>query len=219
MLLEAETTDARQTFAQMAGDESTHLAWITPYVLDHERTGPHGPFLRLIVDLIEGGPPAVLIYALQVVLEGWGLSHYQSLAEACQFEPLHNVFSAIRRDEAVHHRTGQIMLDPRQLGRQERALVLEAMASFLELVRAGPIGVMAAISECHGEIDVPALERLFEDLSGVESAAAKLALLRRLMDVEGMEWVATDLDERGLFLPVNPITAARIVHSSLSEAS
>ena len=218
MLLEAETTDSRQTFAQMAGDEATHLAWITPYVFDHERTGPYGPFLRLIVDLIEGGPPAVLIYALQVVLEGWGLSHYRSLAGACDFGPLHKVFNAIRRDEAYHHKTGHIMLDPEQLGPRERDLVVEAMASFLELPRAGPLGVMAAISECNGGFDVPTLATLFEDLSGAKSAAAKLGLLRRLMDVEGMEWVVASLDERGLFLPVSPMTAARSAHSAPSGA-
>lgn len=214
MLLEAETTEARQAFAQIGGDEATHLAWIAPYVPGQERTGAHGPFLRLIADLIEGGEPSVLVYIMQVVLEGWGLSHYQTLADACIFEPLRQVFEAIRRDEAMHHKTGEVMLDSGSFGAKERALTLDAMACFLELVRAGPQGVMAIVSRVSGGLDGPALTMLHEQLSGTDTASEKLALLRQLMGASGMDWVAADLEERGLFAPLTPVAASRLAWSA-----
>lgn len=198
MLLMAEDAPTRQSFALMAADEASHLAWVTPYVPEAVRREAGHPFLKLIAQLIETAPAPVLVYVLQAILEGWGLAHYRALADGTRSARLAAVWHAILKDEAMHVRLGGMLLDPRKFSDAERAMTLEALAAFVTMVRCGPLGVVGTLA-AHGA-DAAAAH---EDLGGGDDAARKLALLRTLMDAEGMGWAGETLAGKGLFKPMS----------------
>ncbi|MFZ4120227.1 MAG: hypothetical protein ACOYKM_01070 [Caulobacterales bacterium] len=203
MLLAAQTTQERQMFALLTGDEATHLAWLAPFVPKARRQAAGSPFHRLIAELIETGPPRVLVYVLQVILEGWGLTHYRRLEGACSLAGLQDVLRAILKDEALHHKTGLTLLDAPRFNAAERAFTVEALAGFLTLVRVGPLAVTGAVAHGLGETGNAGLCALHQalDPDGVQTAA-NLALLRSLMQADGMGWAVEAAEGLGLFCPM-----------------
>jgi hypothetical protein len=207
MLLLAEETGTRQAFALMGADEAAHLAWVTPYVPEAQRTKAAHPFLQLIAELIETAPACVLVYVLQAILEGWGLQHYRELAAAARDPGLGRIFRTILKDEGMHVRLGAALHDPRRFSDAERALTLEALAQFLGLVRCGPLAVTAVLAQATAA-DPAALH---EALDGEAEAARKLDLLRELMKLEGMDWAGAAMAENGLFTPIPAREAVRLL--------
>jgi hypothetical protein len=208
MLLLAEETETRQAFALMGADEAAHLSWITPYVPEARRTQAAHPFLKVIAALIEEAPACVLVYVLQAILEGWGLEHYRDLAAVARTPALGDVFRTILKDEGMHVRLGAALNDPRKFSHAERALTLDALAQFLALVRCGPLGVIGALARATGAEDLAALH---EALEGEAEAARKLALLKALMRLEGMDWAGAAMEKKGLFTPMPAREAVRML--------
>lgn len=211
MLLEAEDASRRQIYALLTGDEATHLSWLTPYVEPQRRTANEGPFIRLIERLIGEGPNQPLVFVLQVILEGWGLDHYRGLAEATRDPCLGQIFRAILKDEALHHRAGSVMLAPDRFSAADRAFTIETLGAFLEMVACGPLRVASVLAHAGGETGAAGLADLHRALGGEADARRKLALLRSLMRVEGMAWAAEALEARGAFRPLTAKQAASLV--------
>ena len=49
----------------------------------------------MLASLIEEGDRESLVFIIQVILEGWGLTHYRSLAQGCQSEDFTEVLKAL----------------------------------------------------------------------------------------------------------------------------
>jgi rubrerythrin len=207
MLLLAEDTETRQAFALMGADEAAHLAWITQYVPEARRTDAAQPFLQLVAQLIETAPAPVLVYLLQVILEGWGLAHYRDLAGAARAPELARVFRTILKDEGMHVRLGAALHDPKRFSDAESALTRDALAQFLTLVRCGPLSVAATLAQATGA-DIVSTH---DALDGEAEAARKLQLLRELMRAEGMDWAGAEMEALGLFAPMTSAQAASLL--------
>ncbi|MEQ1843862.1 MAG: ferritin-like domain-containing protein, partial [Verrucomicrobiales bacterium] len=143
MILLAESTEVRQVYSLIAADEASHLQWIRPHVLEADRDRPSGALLTFLGDLIERCDRNTLAYLVQVILEGWGLHHYRSLSQSCCHPGLREIFQAIHKDEALHHHTGEVLFDPRQVTTAEQqSLVRSSLRTYTEMVRVGPQGVV-----------------------------------------------------------------------------
>ena len=92
----SRTTEERQLYCLFAADEAAHLAVIGSFLPGVP--SPQGnPFLRLIARVIEEGAKPGLTYLIQVVLEGWGVSHYRDLAAGCRDPELARALAGIVR--------------------------------------------------------------------------------------------------------------------------
>lgn len=91
MSLASETVEAAQTYMLIGADEATHLRWLTPYVPASKRTSPIGVFLDYLTTLVEHADTTCLIFLLQIILEGWGIKHYQRLADSCSNTKLKSI--------------------------------------------------------------------------------------------------------------------------------
>jgi hypothetical protein len=209
MILFCDTVEERQAYALMGADEAAHLASIASRI-EAEPASTDVPFLALIADVLEQGGRDCLAYVLQVVLGGWGVSHYRSLAADCRDPGLARAFAAIARDEALHSETGAAVFNPRRMGDAERRMVLDVMARFLQMVRSGPQAVVAVVGQAYGRLDRAGRTALFQELEAETSTAEKLTLLRRLMNVPGMAWAIAALDGYGLFVPLSAKACAAI---------
>lgn len=199
MVLLAETTEERMLYALFSSDEVTHLAQLSRFLPNQEPVGTDNAFLRFLSDLIESQDKTVLLFVIQVVLEGWGLSHYRSLAKDCRDFELSRMFERFLQDEARHHGTGFTLFNQRQVSIASRVAIVETLALFLQQVQVGPQSVVSAIERVKGHLSRQQKVRIFEELDTVTHSGTRLNLLRFLMRGGGR--IVQELEERGAFQP------------------
>lgn len=197
MTLAAEGDVERRMFALIGADEALHASWLAPWI---EALAPQpDPFNRFIAGLAEAGNPQPLAYLLQVVLEGFGIAHYAGLAAHCRAAGLADTFARMARDEALHCAAGLAAFRPDALTDVDRRFLEEATHAFLQMIRCGPQGVVAALERNIGAGDRSDVAELFATLDTERTTTAKLARLRSLMAQPGMEWLVGTLDRGGAF--------------------
>jgi hypothetical protein len=208
MTLLAASLDEQRLFALIGADEAAHAAWLEPWLADRGRAADS--FNRFIAGLVESGAAQPLSFLLQVVLEGFGIVHYQGLAAGCQDEALAAVLRRMARDEGMHHASGLAVFRAASLSAAERRFLLDGAHAFVQMIRSGPQAVVAALDRTLGTGGRAAVARTFEALDAGDATAAKLSRLRRLMQQPGTAWLVTELDERGAFAPCTPAECARV---------
>jgi rubrerythrin len=208
MILLAETTDVAQLYAHIAADEATHLAWIEPFVSANGKTNPDGQFLLFLSGMIEDYRPEILVYLVQIILEGWGLDHYKRLMKNCQDPALTEVFRRILKDEALHHHSGTILYKAIQFSDHERAILADAMKFYADLVRVGPLAAIAALDKVSGGMNLEDVVEVMAALDHPGESKRKLELLKNLMLQPKMESIVEAMDDSGYFTPYSPEEAA-----------
>ncbi len=208
MVLLSEATDTAQLYALIGADEARHLSWIEPYIKNEDKTQPNSQFLGFLSQLIEEAPPSVLVYLVQVLLEGWGLDHYNRLAAGCQHPPLTQIFTTILKDEALHHKSGGILLKPAEWQTRDWSQVREALKLYTKLVQIGPLSAITEIDRIIGPLATRDLENLLLALGHPEASHRKLMLLKRLMRQPGLESLVDELEAAGCFAPFSITQAA-----------
>lgn len=200
MALMAESNDERALYSLFCADEASHFNAINSFMPRPARSFKRQAFLVLLDELLHHGSYPVLIYMIQVILEGWGLHHYRSLFQHCQNSELKQVLRSILNDEAKHHGSGLVLLPQKKWGRQDQALVSEFLAEFLELVRIGPLLLLDAIEDELGELERQDKAKLFSDWGGQVKIKASLDLLHKLMVSHCPDPLLVEkLEAKGLF--------------------
>jgi hypothetical protein len=213
MVLLAEDVPTRKLYSLIGGDEATHEHWLAGW-LQHSSSRPPDPFNLFIAALVEGGEPQPLNYVLQIVLEGFGIQHYRSLAHGCREPALATTLRTMMSDEGTHHAGGVAAFDAGRLDRHGRTFALEATSRLLEMIRIGPQAVVAVLARTAGGLDGVRVEHLFDALGCEADSAAKLAALRKLIAQPGMDWLVQELERLRLFTPCSPVECARAFASA-----
>ncbi|MBD2740307.1 ferritin-like domain-containing protein [Coleofasciculus sp. FACHB-1120] len=201
MVLLAETTEERMLYALFSSDEVTHLAQISRFLPEKDLVGTDDPFLRFLADLVETQDKTVLLFVLQVVLEGWGLSHYRSLAKNCVNPQMAAIFEGFLQDESRHHGTGVTLFNQIYVSQASRATIIETLALFLQMVQVGPRSVVTAIEQVKGHLSRQQRLRIFQELDTETHSGIRLNLLRSLMRGEAAGIIVQELEEQGRFQP------------------
>jgi hypothetical protein len=209
MTLLAETTEERILYALFSADEATHLSQLMPLV--PEATDVSDPFLQLLESLLETAERSVLLFVIQVVLEGWGLSHYRNLSKHCRQPELSALFHSFLQAEAKHHGAGVVLFDPARISDRDHTAIVEALAAFLQMVRVGPQRLVSAIlqgrgyanASVKGDLSRPQTIALLGDLETERHSATRLNLLRSLITPVSPS-IAEALDRHNLFSPLPP---------------
>jgi hypothetical protein len=183
--------------------------WGKPDVAVEEKTRPQGFFLDFLTQLIEQLDSNLLLLLVQIVLEGWGLDHYRRLWQGCRVEALAKVFSDILKDEALHHRSGNLLFDASRLSEDDRATVKTALATYTEMVRVGPVTALAALDVIAGGMSLADVEDALRALRHSEESERKLLLLQQLMSQPQMETVVAELEGNRAFEPISVQQAAQ----------
>ena len=209
MLLSADT-DTAQLYALIAADEATHLAMIEPYIHPDDKTQPSGQFLLFLSKLIEELPSNLLVYLVQIILEGWGLDHYSRLQHGCDNPGLIAIFSKILKDEALHHRSGNVLFDSSKLSPADFELVYDCLRVYTSMVRVGPQTVLSVVARQCGGLSAAQAEEVLAALNHWQESSRKLELLKSLMLQPGMEHLVHSLEESGAFVPMSNAEAAQL---------
>jgi hypothetical protein len=207
MTLLSETDDERRVFALIGAEEAKHSAWLEPWIADGGAEAD--AFSAFIGGVAETGGAQALAYLLQVVLEGFGIVHYASLADGCRDDALGALLRRMAQDEALHHAAGLAAFRPSRLSVPERRFLSESAYSFLHMMRSGPQAVVAALERRLG-IGTGRIAAVFSELDAQAVAASKLRHLLRLMKQPGMEWLVRELHDKGAFTPCTAAQCASI---------
>jgi hypothetical protein len=121
------------------------------------------------------------VLIVQVVLEGWGLRHYRDLARGARHPALAAAFTGILDDEARHHGAGALLVVERPPTPADVEEALPFLQRLLDMVRAGPVGLVAAVEAAVGPLAGSDRADLLADLDATAHAAARLDLLRALL--------------------------------------
>jgi rubrerythrin len=202
MILFAETTEERMLYGLFAGDEVTHLSQISSFLPTLKVS--NNPFLNLLEDVVESDDKTVLLFVLQVVLEGWGLTHYRSIASSCQNPQLKSVFQGFLEDESRHHATGVTLFEKISLSKSCQEIIVEILAMFLQMVQLGPQNVVAAVEEVKGYLSKSEKIQIFAQLDTENHSGSRLKLLRGLMHLSKAETIVENLQMKGYFQPLKP---------------
>lgn len=206
MVTLAETTEERMLYGCFCGDEVAHLShicqFLPEFVLNNEFAEVGNLFLELLAEVAESSDKAVLLFILQVVLEGWGLTHYRSLAKSCQNPDLGAVIQGFLSDESRHHATGITLLHQTQINSRNRGVIVEILVKFLQMVQIGPQSVLAAISDVKGGLSRQQSIQVLTELDTQTHSGIRLELLRSLMQTEQSVGIIDELEMLGMFQPL-----------------
>ena len=199
MGLLAESVEERMLYALFMSDEATHYHQVRRFLPGLGAQCTPSEFHVLLAQLIEEGDRESLVFTIQVVLEGWGLIHYRTLADNCLSPEFEGVLHSILRDEARHHGSGLVLCKRRGLPEQSHEFVFEILSRFLGMIQRGPQSVVAAIEEVSGGFTKSQRIKTFEDLDAVAHSQERLTLLRGLMEQDGFHKIVDRLNSLHLF--------------------
>jgi hypothetical protein len=196
-------------YALFSADEVTHLAQISAFLPNPELVSTNNPFLQLLADVAETSSKSVLIFVLQVILEGWGLTHYRNLSKNCQHPQLKAILQSFLDDESRHHATGVRLCEQISLNESHNTIV-EILASFLQMVQVGPQGVVKAVELVKGSLSRQQKITIFEQLGALTHSSSRLNLLRSLITNSQTHTILQELDARHCFTPWIPERCANL---------
>ncbi|MEB3163004.1 MAG: ferritin-like domain-containing protein [Prochlorothrix sp.] len=208
MSLLAETRQERSLYGLFAADEATHLSQIQP-VLGYEPQFGNDGFLCYLEQVLESGDRLLLMVLVQVILEGWGLSHYRSLAQACQVPSLSNLLREFLQAEARHHALGvtqvktQLKTQP-SYSAQSLTAIEETLRQFLHHVQGGPQRLLTTIEQTLGHLSKPQKIHILEDIDTLTHSNQRLAILRSLLTGVIPPALLQTLSDQGAFQAYPP---------------
>ncbi|MEH2150069.1 hypothetical protein [Nostoc sp.] len=144
----------------------------------------------------------VLLFVLQVVLEGWGLSHYRRLAKECRYPVLAELFSSFLQSESRHHATGTTLFNQITVSALSQTTILDVLAQFLFMVQVGPQSLLAAIEQVKGHLTRSQKIQILQELDTETHSGTRLQILRSLMGIKSTQSILQTLEERGAFEPL-----------------
>ncbi|MDZ7967682.1 MAG: ferritin-like domain-containing protein [Nostoc sp. DedSLP03] len=202
MVLLAETVEERMLYGLFTADEATHLHQISHFLPAMEVTNTDDPFLRLLSEVVESADKTVLLFVLQVVLEGWGLSHYRRLAKECRYPFLAEIFASFLQSESRHHATGTTLFNQITVSTFSQTTILDVLAQFLFMVQVGPQSLLRAIEQVKGHLTRSQKIQILEELDTETHSGTQLQILRSLMGGKSAQSILQNLEERGAFEPL-----------------
>lgn len=204
MSLLAQTVEERMLYGLFAADETAHYFQISQYLPNQGQDAQPSDFHRLLSNLIEEGDRHSLVFIIQVVLEGWGLTHYRTLAQGVQSEDFAAVLKGIVRDEARHHGSGVVLCRERPLPEASRKYIESVLSTFLSMVQNGPQAVISAVDKHTGGLNRAEKIQLFKELDGQAKSQQRLNILKSLMGEDGFGAIVEHLESKGLYRALRP---------------
>lgn len=211
MLGLAESVEERALYGAFTGQEANHLLRIQRFRVGPPAGDPgQDAFLALLGELVESEDKTLLLFMVQVVLEGWGLTHYRALASGCREPALASTLDALLVDEAAHHAAGITLFERQAMEPASAEAIAEVLARFLAMVQPGPLRVLGALERAHGGLTPALRTTCLEELGCEEHARTRLELLKGLMKSEGAAGIVHELDAKGCFRPFTAAEAAGV---------
>ncbi len=185
MILLSESLEERELYSFFTGDEARHFEMISRHLDREPNRGKEDTFLTFLSSIIEKAPKKTLVFLIQVLLEGWGLTHYKEMADTCLDQELRANLNSILLDEVAHHESGVILFDEKTLNKEEREYIVLSLKHFLNMVQIGPHGIITRLIEQNSLLGKKHIIQSLEEMKAREVTQKKLDSLSYLMKKAG----------------------------------
>lgn len=201
MVLLSDSTESQMLYALFSADEATHQAQISRF-LPIQVSQPQHQFFQFLMGIVASDDKAMILFVLLVVLKGWSLSHYRSLAIECREPELSLVLQGFLRDESRHHGTGVLMFHRMLVSSASQSTIVETMVEFLLWMQKGQRRIVTAIEQVMGDLSHPQKVRVLEELDTRTQNRTRLKFMRSLMRNPNSGTIVQQLEARGAFVPL-----------------
>lgn len=203
MILLSETTEEKSLYTLFGADEVKHRLMIEPFI---QRTVANEldlhPLLSSLNLCLEQGEKEAMIFTIQVVLEGFGLSHYGALRDSCQSLALKQVFSDILAEEVLHHGMGVALMQKIDLSRRAKEQISDLTALFVRsLIEAE--WVMKAVGQSCGGLSEEQKKTFLEETRWSEQIQMRVDRIKLLLRKVGYQDLVETLESKGVFRAVS----------------
>ncbi|MBF2064939.1 MAG: ferritin-like domain-containing protein [Calothrix sp. C42_A2020_038] len=200
MVLMHETTEEQMLYALFSADEVKHIAQIRNFLPTVQRI-EENRLLRFLNSLIDTQNKAVILFIL-LLLDGWSLSYYRSLAIECREPDLSFILQSFLPDKSRHHATEVMLCHNLPLTLESQSAIVETLSKFLQIMRVEPqYTIVWAIEQIKGDLSPHQKIRIFEELDTETQSATRLKFLRSLMRNPNSGNIVQMLEARGVFQP------------------
>lgn len=212
MTLLSDTIEERKLYSLFSSDEARHLSYIED-MLPNIELKKEDPFLSLLSNIIDNGSRRPLIFIVQILLEGWGIDHYQMMAETCTNINVRTLLHNIVRDEAGHHGSGLILFDEKELSLREKNYIVDTLQLFFQMVQVGPVGIMNDTAEVLGGFNRAQKINFLESIDSEIITHRKLQILKKLMFKSEANSLMEEMETRGAFKAFSPRETVDLLES------
>jgi rubrerythrin len=218
MNLSAKSREERAFFCFVAEEEAKHLRQIEYLTLFSVSLDDIPSFALLIGEIIQEAKRASHLLLIQILLEGWGLYYYKTLAKTTKDQNVENVFKSILKDEIRHHAGGVLLFASyKNTGIEDQDI--DQFLGFLEriafMVKVGPWSVCEAVFKHAPGSDAEAIKRFLEEIDAVAVTQEKIDVLKNLL----LKSVPTSLwsliEEKKIFTSLNEDEMTEILAQSI----
>lgn len=217
MNLSAQTKEERQFFCFVGEEEARHLRLVESLANFNTSLENIPSFALLIGEIIQEATKSSHLLLIQILLEGWGLHYYKTLAKSAMDESVASAFKAILKDEIRHHSAGVILFSQQKKTMSEEAA--EEFLGYLEriafMVKIGPY---AACEEVFRNEAKPTLEKLKSFLKETDAesiTAGKMEILGQLLSKSLPDNVLETLKEREILKPLDLNEMSEVLYQSM----
>ncbi|ATH07981.1 hypothetical protein BIY24_08460 [Halobacteriovorax marinus] len=197
MTLLSENLEERLLYGTFTGDEARHFQLVSKYINNTNLTPECNPFLQLLAQMIETAPKKSLVFMIQVLLEGWGMDHYNTMAKSCLNESLKEDLSSILADEASHHGSGLILFNESELSREDLEYVRVSLETFFSMVQCGPLSVYSRLISSVDSLSRSNKRDILSQMNAMETTQRKLDQLSALMKKSGAHTLLGEMESSG----------------------
>lgn len=133
MIAEAESVEEKSLYTLFSADETRHRLLIEKFLVNPvpQQIDFH-PLLPALAQCLQQGSKNTLIFTIQVLLEGFGIYHYNQLRESTDSAALKQAFGIILKDEAGHHGMGVVLTERMSERPEAQEQILELTHIFIE---------------------------------------------------------------------------------------
>ncbi|MEW6129968.1 MAG: ferritin-like domain-containing protein [Acidobacteriota bacterium] len=207
MSLLAESVEEKMLYNLFAADETMHFSWIAQFVNQKAiENYLHNPFIQMLAEILRREDKTTLTYIVQIILEGWGINHYNLLMKNCCDARLRQIFEQILKDEARHHGSGLILFNEKRLTAKHLETISEILIGFFRMVQVGPQMVVAQIEQIKGHLSTAQKTQIFNELSCEQETAKRIETLKSFIRAARYEEVIIERLERAKVF--DPFTAS-----------
>ncbi len=176
MALLAKTQEERSYYTIVAQEELQHLHWLQPFC-ELNAQDVSSEFAKLTATVIENENRLSSIIVIQLLLEGWGISYYQSLQTGTDHGPIKKIISGILTDETKHHGGGIILLQDEF----DKLTLPAGVQDVIDMVRLGPFKVAKKLAELTGVSNQLQMQELLISIEALQSTTQKLGTIYRVL--------------------------------------
>jgi len=181
MNLHSRSEEEKIFYSFMAQEEAAHFLQLKPWFPKNYEGLMPSSFCQVLQKIINEGDRRSCFLLIQILLEGWGISYYQSLKDLSRDDSLKEVFTDILKDESRHHSAGVILYNHEDSTDLSNSFIQNALEELLKMVRVGPYYALQALERTSGSMTLSQRVKTLEQMKARDMTHNKLTKIRQLL--------------------------------------